>query len=158
MSHFSFDLALACLDDTAELAQRFSKVLKPGDVMLLDGDIGMGKSFFARCLIQSSQDIPEDVPSPTFTIVQTYDTEIGEIWHTDLYRLSGADDIIELGLLDAFETSICLVEWPDRLETLVPQSALRLRFSPGPTDDARHVHVTWTQAEWTTRLEPFTHA
>ena len=158
MSHFSLDLALLSLDDTAELAQRFSTLLKPGDVLLLDGDIGMGKSFFARCLIQSSQDIPEDVPSPTFTIVQTYETEIGEIWHTDLYRLSGADDIIELGLLDAFETSICLIEWPDRLENLAPLSALRLMFAPGQTEEARHVQLTWTQADWAARLEALSHA
>jgi tRNA threonylcarbamoyladenosine biosynthesis protein TsaE len=69
-------------------AAALGKSLRCGDILLLEGHIGAGKSFFARSLIQSVQDIPEEVPSPTFTLVQTYDTQIGEIWHADLYRLT----------------------------------------------------------------------
>ena len=70
-------------------------MLKPGDTVLLEGDIGAGKTHIARQLIQSLQDRPEDVPSPTFTLIQTYDTRAGEIWHADLYRPGrGSDDLL----------------------------------------------------------------
>lgn len=150
----TLSLALASPDATAALAVQFKQILKVGDVLLLDGNIGMGKSFFARSLIQHSQDVPEDVPSPTFTIVQTYETRIGEIWHTDLYRLGGPDEVIELGLLEAFETAICLIEWPDRLDDLTPGNALRIQFSHGATEDARTVELRWQDPSWSQRLEP----
>ena len=155
-SHLS--LTLASLDDTAKLAERFASLLEAGDVLLLEGDIGMGKSFFARTLIQSTQDDPEDVPSPTFTIVQTYDSRLGEIWHTDLYRLGGPDDVIELGLLEAFDTAICLVEWPDKLQDLAPKSALTLILSQGSQEDARDVVLRWSDPKWDDRLKAVIHA
>ena len=158
MHDTSISLTLASLDDTAQLAERFASLLETGDVLLLEGDIGMGKSFFARTLIQSAQDDPEDVPSPTFTIVQTYDSRLGEIWHTDLYRLGGPDDIIELGLLEAFDTAICLVEWPDKLQDLAPKSALTLSLSQGSREDARDVDLRWSDPKWDNRLKAVIHA
>lgn len=117
-------------DETAmsQLAARIGASLSAGDVLLLNGPVGAGKSFFARALIQSLQDMPEDVPSPTFTLVQVYDTRAGEVWHADLYRLSSADEAAELGLTEAFDTAICLIEWPDRLGSLAPPSAVHLHF------------------------------
>lgn len=145
--------ALASPEDTATLAARLGARLAPGDVLLLSGGIGAGKTHFARALIQSLQDPPEDVPSPTFTLVQSYDTARGELWHSDLYRLSHPDEAVELGLEEAFETAICLVEWPDRLGDLAPEDALWLDFAPGPEDDSRQITLTWTAPEWATRLE-----
>ena len=88
-------------------------------VIALWGDMGAGKSTFARAFIQSL--LPNtDVPSPTFTLIQTYDTPKGEIWHCDLYRLKGSEDMEELGLLEAFNQHICLIEWPERLTILLP--------------------------------------
>lgn len=98
-------------------------------MLLLDGPIGAGKTHLARALIQARLPNPEDVPSPTFTLVQTYDAGDVEIWHADLYRLSHPDEVLELGLDDAFDTALCLIEWPDRLGSLTPEKALRLRFS-----------------------------
>lgn len=119
-------------DSTIAFARRIGAVLETGDILLLQGDIGAGKSFFARALIQSLQEFPEHVPSPTFTLVQTYDTRKGEIWHADLYRLSTPDEAFELGLIDAFETAICLIEWPDRLGDTIPRTANLLEFTlPG---------------------------
>ncbi|MBY6090502.1 tRNA (adenosine(37)-N6)-threonylcarbamoyltransferase complex ATPase subunit type 1 TsaE [Maritimibacter alkaliphilus] len=114
---------------TSDLAARLGARLQPGDVLLLEGPIGAGKTHFARSLIQSLLTELEDVPSPTFTLVQVYDTEKGEIWHADLYRLTGPDEAVELGLTEAFETAICLIEWPDRLGDLVPPGATHLTFT-----------------------------
>jgi len=139
---------------TTELAQRIARILLPGDVVLLEGPIGAGKTHFARSLIQSLLELPEDVPSPTFTLVQTYDVSRGELWHADLYRLSHVDEVEELGLIAAFDTAICLVEWPDRLEDLRPDTALTLRLSLDDTaEDARHVELSWQSEGWAQRLE-----
>jgi tRNA threonylcarbamoyladenosine biosynthesis protein TsaE len=119
---------LANADETARLGAWFSLRLSAGDCLLLDGPIGAGKSHFARSLIQTRLGRAEDVPSPTFTLVQTYAADV-EIWHADLYRLSHPDEVFELGLESAFDTAICLVEWPDRLGKAAPQRAFRLTFS-----------------------------
>jgi tRNA threonylcarbamoyladenosine biosynthesis protein TsaE len=146
-------------DDTERLARQIGAQLAPGDCLLLEGPIGAGKTHFARHLIQSLQDSPEDVPSPTFTLVQTYDTAAGEIWHADLYRLSALDELEELGLAEAFEGAICLVEWPDRMGELAPDSALRITLNPDPTDDElRHLTLAWSDPKWTTKLELSEHA
>jgi tRNA threonylcarbamoyladenosine biosynthesis protein TsaE len=133
------EIVLNSSDETAELAVRVASQLRTGDTLLLQGEIGAGKSFFARALIQSLQDVPEDIPSPTFTLVQTYDTRAGQIWHADLYRLSDPDEAQELGLTDAFTTAICLIEWPDRLASLTPADAITLVFESTETEDQRQL-------------------
>lgn len=138
---------------TADFAVRLGAVLHAGDTLLLHGSIGAGKTHFARSLIQSQLTIPEDVPSPTFTLVQTYETGQGEIWHADLYRLSGPNDVMELGLVDAFETALCLIEWPDRLGDLAPERALALRLTEGDDEEARLLEMSWTVPSWGVRLQ-----
>lgn len=115
--------------------------MRPGDAILLEGDLGAGKSHLARSLIRArTGDAALDVPSPTFTLVQTYDAGEVEIWHADLYRLSGPWEVDETGLFDAFETAICLVEWPDRLGADAPDGALTLSLHiSGP--DSRTVEA-----------------
>ncbi len=126
----------------------------PGDVLLLEGAIGGGKTHFARALIQSVMTEPEDVPSPTFTLVQVYDTQIGEVWHSDLYRLSNIDEIEELGLTDAIDQAVCLIEWPEKMGPLMPPSALLLRFRADPVQqDTRHLDLIWTDPKWCAKLE-----
>lgn len=148
-----FQLFFSSPDQTALLAKRLGALLVSGDTLLLSGGIGAGKTHFARELIQSLQDQPEDVPSPTFTLVQTYDTASGEVWHSDLYRLNAVDEVIELGLLDAFETAICLVEWPDRLDDLAPSDALSLGFELGKGENERQLTLTWQNGNWDERLK-----
>ena len=116
-------------DATDRLARSLAPHLGAGDVLLLQGQIGAGKTQFARALIRALTRPDEDVPSPTFTLVQVYDAPGFEIWHADLYRLTHPDEAIELGLLDAFETALCLVEWPERLAGDQPKQALTLQFS-----------------------------
>ena len=109
------DIWLDSADETARLATRIGAGLVPGDCLLLTGPIGAGKTHFARHLIQSLLSQPEDIPSPTYTLVQTYDTAAGELWHADLYRLASPDEIEELGLAQAFDQAICLIEWAEKL-------------------------------------------
>lgn len=141
-------LTLSSPDATCHFARRIGALLQSGDVLLLSGQIGAGKTHFARCLIQSVLVVPEDVPSPTFTLVQTYDTTAGELWHADLYRLTGPDESVELGLTEAFESAICLVEWPDRLQGLAPRDALHLTFAAAPEDDSRLATLDWQTPRW----------
>jgi tRNA threonylcarbamoyladenosine biosynthesis protein TsaE len=115
---------------TAALAGRVAPLLRAGDTLLLEGNISAGKTTFARALIRARLGREEDVPSPTFTLVQSYDDPEAEIWHCDLYRLTSPDEILELGLDAAFEDGICLIEWPDRLGPAAPKAALRLVLSP----------------------------
>lgn len=134
---------------TAAFASRIAPLLSAGDTLLLEGDIGAGKSAFARALIRARLGRMEDVPSPTFTLVQTYEAPDGDIWHCDLYRLTHPDEALELGLEEAFETAICLIEWPDRLGDAVPSDALHLAFAAG--EDGHEITVSGPDA-WAARL------
>ena len=139
-------------DETARLAIRLGAGLRAGDTLLLEGEIGAGKSHFARALILSRLAEPEDVPSPTFTIVQAYDLPDCELWHADLCRLGDPDQIVELGLLDAFQNAICLIEWPDRLDDLAPPEALTVRLENLDTSDRRDITLSWTNPAWSDRV------
>ena len=121
-------LHLADADETARLGSWFGQRLRAGDCLLLEGQIGAGKSHLARALIRARLGREEDVPSPTFTLVQTYQADV-EIWHGDLYRLSHPDEVLELGLETPFDDAICLVEWPDRLGRHLPKGAIRATIS-----------------------------
>lgn len=125
--------------------------LQPGDTVLLEGPVGTGKSHFARHLIASVLFEPEDIPSPTFTLVQTYETSKGELWHSDLYRVGSTAEIEELGLIDAFENAICIVEWPDRLGPLIPENALAIELTEGIKENSRNLKVSWTDKKWAAR-------
>ncbi|MCV3269991.1 tRNA (adenosine(37)-N6)-threonylcarbamoyltransferase complex ATPase subunit type 1 TsaE [Roseobacter sinensis] len=140
-------------DATARFAAALGAQLHPGDTVLLNGPVGAGKTHLARHLIQSILPHPEDIPSPTFTIVQTYETTRGPLWHADLYRIGTVDEVEELGLADAFETAICLVEWPDRLGALRPDGALEIWLDAGASDNDRILRALWQAPQWQERLK-----
>lgn len=145
-----FEFSLVDEDATARLATQMAEQLKIGDTLLLEGDVGAGKSAFARALIRARLGRMEDVPSPTFTLVQTYEDYSGDIWHCDLYRLTHPDEALELGLDEAFETAICVIEWPDRLGDVAPKAALTLAFEACATNH----HVTLSgENPWKERLQ-----
>jgi tRNA threonylcarbamoyladenosine biosynthesis protein TsaE len=137
---------------TTALARWIAPRLGAGDTILLEGPVGAGKSHFARVLIgarrQAAGLAPEDVPSPTFTLVQYYDAGATEIWHADLYRLTHPDEAMELGLSDAFASAICLIEWPDRLGADRPTGALTLTLTPLPDAEARDVRLSASAPRW----------
>jgi tRNA threonylcarbamoyladenosine biosynthesis protein TsaE len=138
----ALDLTLADEAATATLARAMGPSLRPGHVLLLSGEIGAGKTTFARALIRALLSDPgAEVPSPSFTLVQEYDTPAGPLWHVDLYRLSDPAEALELGLAPAIDRAICLVEWPERMgDGFWPAGALHLRFDAGP--DAHRVRIT----------------
>lgn len=133
------------------LGRRLAQHLRAGDVVLLEGPIGAGKSHLCRALIRASLDRDEDVPSPTFTLVQTYGAD-PEIWHADLYRLGHPDEAVELGLEEAFDSAICLIEWPERLGSLQPDTALTLRFAQTNDGDSRQISF-YGSPDWAHRLK-----
>lgn len=142
-------------DATTCIAARLGAGLKAGDTILLSGPVGAGKSHFARALIQSrlaALGRMEDVPSPTFSLVQTYDLNEVEVWHADLYRLHSLRECGELGLDLAFEQAICLIEWPDRLGAMTPNTALYLTITPGSGLEERMLHFTTTNPRWRDQL------
>lgn len=149
--------ALACVleDHMADLAAGLWPCLVAGDLVALVGDLGAGKSTFARALIRAAlKDPGADVPSPTFTLVQPYDVPEGpNILHTDLYRLNAPDEIYELGLEDALSSSVILVEWPDRLPQSLAADALWIRLTPH--GQGRRFEVASTSPHWRRRLDPW---
>jgi tRNA threonylcarbamoyladenosine biosynthesis protein TsaE len=131
-------LDLPDLSATEALAARLAAKARPGDALLLSGPLGAGKSAFARAFLRAwAGDAALEVPSPSFTLVQGYERADGAMaWHFDLYRLSGPNEVTELGWDEARE-GIVLVEWPDRLGPLAPAEALRITLAQGGAEDAR---------------------
>ena len=135
-------LDLQDLSATHALAARLARLLRPGDAVLLEGPLGAGKSEFARAVLRAAAGDPGlEVPSPTFTLVQSYDLPAGAAHHFDLYRLDGPAGLDELGWDEALE-GIVLVEWPDRLGALAPTDALRITLEPGVAEDSRIAHLS----------------
>jgi len=110
---------------TLALGAKIGRVLRAGDSVALRGDLGAGKTTFVRGLVQSMLG-EVDVPSPTYTLVQSYDLPDYELWHCDLYRLETPEEAYELGLMDAMLDAVCILEWPDKLGDLLPSDALEI--------------------------------
>lgn len=122
--------------ETQRFGAQLAKALKSGDVVCFEGPLGAGKSTLARGLIQTLSGA-RDIPSPTFTLVETYEVQTGDIWHFDLYRLEKQSDVWELGFEDALESGISLIEWPDKIEGIIPADALRLSIEVQPEAERR---------------------
>lgn len=150
----SAEFALPDAAATARLGKALARLVAPQDVLALWGDLGAGKTSVARALIQARMAASgpvEDVPSPTFTLVQTYETEGLPIWHADLYRLKDPDELIELGLDDALETGLLLLEWPDRMGDDLPDQRLDIELRE--EGDGRQVKLTGPAFLWEERLQ-----
>lgn len=151
---FMLRLDLPDEDATARLGALLAALLVPGDTLMLSGPLGAGKSALARAIIGPLSGESE-IPSPSFTLVQTYDLlprpkgRPATIWHVDLYRLetaaeagTAALDLAELGLEAAFQTEICVVEWPERLGPLRPRDCCLITLGYGGTPEARTAEIT----------------
>jgi tRNA threonylcarbamoyladenosine biosynthesis protein TsaE len=129
-------LELADEAATAALAAALARRARPGDVIALAGPLGSGKTAFARAFIRALAP-GEEVPSPTFTLVQTYETNLGSIWHFDAYRLADPEDTVELGIDEALSDGIVLVEWPEKIAGMLPEQRIEVALSAGPTATSR---------------------
>ncbi len=133
--------------ETAALAQKLAPQLAAGDVILLNGTLGAGKTAFARALIRAlCRDADTVVPSPTFTLVQHYETPDGmAIHHYDLYRLpetEAEDEIIEIGLEESLSDALTLIEWPERLGYLTPKNRVEITLKHGHNENERIAEIT----------------
>jgi tRNA threonylcarbamoyladenosine biosynthesis protein TsaE len=126
----SHRLALPDENATLALGARLAGDLALGQALMLSGGLGAGKTTLARGLIAAWTGVEEDAPSPTYTLVQTYDGPKGPLWHVDLYRLDDPDAAFELGLEDAFAEALCVIEWPERLGPYRPVDRLDIHLAP----------------------------
>ena len=110
-----------CEADTVALAKRVARELKTGDIVAFYGTLGAGKTAFCRGLIQALCSNVQEVPSPTFTLLQIYEAPDFPIYHFDMYRLKEPDEAYEIGIEDAFAEGVCLIEWPEKIGTLLPK-------------------------------------
>ncbi|TPW04598.1 MAG: hypothetical protein FD124_2543 [Alphaproteobacteria bacterium] len=125
---------------TEALGARLAPGLRKGDALLLFGDLGAGKTTLARGLVGAWTGDDGETPSPTYTLVQTYEGERGELGHFDLYRLESPDDAAELGLDEALESGVAVIEWPERLGGWAPPDRLELRLAMD--GEGRRVEIT----------------
>lgn len=148
-------LDLADLAATEALAARFAKRARAGDVLALSGVLGAGKTAFARAFIQAAARAAgldaQEVPSPTFTLVQGYAIGGLAIYHFDLYRLTAPEEAWELGIEDAFSGGVSLIEWPDRLGGFLPPERVEIALFPGRTPESRVAEIM-ASGRWKDRL------
>ena len=145
---------------TQRLGRALAAILRPGDVVALHGDLGAGKTALARALIRALPSPPggpegtaeEEVPSPTFTLVQTYERAPAPVWHFDLYRIEDPSEVHELGLDEALAEGIVLIEWPERLGRLLPAEALSLTLTYAQEGEGREARLAGG-GEWPERLQ-----
>jgi tRNA threonylcarbamoyladenosine biosynthesis protein TsaE len=138
----------------APLAANLAPLLKTGDVVTLKGDLGAGKTAFTRALIHVLSPMAGEVPSPTFTLVQTYDLPAFSLWHFDLYRLAEKKrDILELGWDEARRHGVAIVEWPDRLGSLLPKDHLEVGFAFDKSSENSRVVTLNPHGTWQERLK-----
>ncbi len=135
---------------TKALAGALAVLVRPGDIIALAGDLGAGKTTFARFFIRRLGGDDIEVPSPTFNLVLAYDTPAGTIWHFDLYRLEAPEEAYELGIEEAFADGISLIEWPDRLGSLLPDERLEVRLAVADGD--HRTAVLAGGGDWPARL------
>lgn len=154
---FVRDFELPDAAATERLARLLAPYLIGGDILALFGPLGAGKTSFARALIRALPGAPgsaeEEVPSPTFTLVQTYERDAAPVWHFDLYRLDGPAEVWELGWEEALAGALVLIEWPERLAGLLPPGALSITFAHDESggDGGRRVRLSGLPA-WKDRL------
>ena len=143
-------ITLFSLQDTQKFAQKIAPHLPQQGVITLTGEMGSGKTSFTKALIEALYALKNleapPITSPTFSLIHLYDINGQEIAHCDLYRLSSVDELVEIGLDDAFDTAVCLIEWPDRLGDTAPSDAVTFSFAVTPSD-GRRLTITGS-AQW----------
>ena len=138
---------------TIALAGSLASVAEAGDVLALDGPLGAGKTVFARGFIRALTSPDEDVPSPTFTLVQVYEGAACPIHHFDLYRIESPDELYELGIEEALGDGITLIEWPVRARAFESERWLTVVFALDAADPDKRAITLRPGAAWQARLK-----
>ncbi len=112
----------------SDFAKQIAEKSKAGDMIGLKGTLGSGKSFFAKNFINALSAQPQEVLSPTFNLVYSYESKKGKIFHFDLYRLKSEDELENIGFFDAIKNGICLIEWPEIAEKFLPKNYLKIEI------------------------------
>ena len=145
----SIKRSLANEMETVALGRQIGRLLHRGDCVALEGALGCGKTTLVRGVMREIS-AEREIPSPSFTIVQSYQTEALPLWHVDLYRIASPDEILELGLEEAEEGALFL-EWPERMGRALPAARLHIRFTI-EKDERRDVLITAWSKDWAERL------
>lgn len=157
MAHASEEPAAIVLtlegeDAALSFGARLAGLARAGDVIALRGGLGMGKTVIARGFVRALAGADEEVPSPTFTLVQPYDGPEFTVYHFDLYRLNDSEEAFELDIEDAFADGVSLIEWPERLGRLLPPRRLDVHLLPGSGETLRRVELSGG-GDWPARLD-----
>lgn len=137
-------MLIESLEQTQVIAHSVANVMKENDVIILNGDVGAGKTTFAKFLIKKlCEDESLEVTSPTFSIVQIYSSTIGSIWHVDLYRLKDPEEIFETGIYDMLGKEVCIIEWPEKIMKYLPSSYLNINLDQETKKITLEKHGDW---------------
>jgi tRNA threonylcarbamoyladenosine biosynthesis protein TsaE len=124
-----------------DFGKQLAKSLKSQDVVALYGDLGVGKTYLSSAIIHGLLGAEIEVLSPTFNLVHTYDTDKFKVWHFDLYRLDNSSEVYELGIEDAFNYGISLIEWPEIVEHLLPSNAIKIHIKFADDEGYRELNI-----------------
>lgn len=132
------------LDELSIIAKKLASKLKNGDVILLKGDLGAGKTTFTQLILKHLNYVGADmVTSPTFNMVNIYNLDLFDIWHFDLYRLKNIYDIYELGIEDALNNAVSIIEWPEMIEKILPSSRIEVKIDYTDDQDVRNIEILY---------------
>ena len=119
--------------DTIDFAKNYAKNLKPGDIIVLSGELGSGKTKFVQGVLENFN-LQDEISSPTFTIVNEYNSDTVNIYHFDVYRLEDSDEFFAIGGEEYFSKGICLIEWGELIEDILPKPYTKISFSKSDYD------------------------
>ncbi len=139
------------LEDLEHFAKKLANHLKPGDIITFIGNLGAGKTTLIKSIVQALNIVDVEVTSPTFNLVHIYDSLKCKIWHFDLYRLKDKEEIFELGIEDAYGVAICLIEWPQIINDILPKNKLDITIDFISKDNSRNIKLEG-HYEWVERL------
>jgi len=128
--------------EMAAFAREIAAQSKIGDVIALEGTLGAGKSFFAKNFINALSENAREILSPTFNLVYSYNTKIGEVFHFDLYRLKSSEELENIGFFDALQNGICLIEWPEIAVKFLPKNYRKITIKTNSIDHEETREVT----------------
>lgn len=141
------------LNQVLNFGKKFNKILKAGDVMLFKGDLGTGKSTIIRKIIKSFVGSNVEVNSPTFNVVQIYETKYFNLWHFDLYRINNISEIQELGIEEAFNKGVSLIEWPEHLSFLKPKEYILISLQYDKKNQNKRLVNAYATPKWKFRIK-----